>query len=700
MLSKASLSLFVMVLLGLAACKKVADTDPNNPPTNPANKIAPDGFNFITTKDVTVTITALTNRNKAIPGVPVSIYSLNKGVRGQLIFKGVTNAQGVLDAKTNMSAYMDTVVVDANYLGLIQNVLVTTTNNTLNCTIGGSNGFSGNIVGVLQSNAGPANAANIIRSAASSNGGMISMDINGVKTNTKFSYLGTYNSNGRPNYLETPGDEIGIEMLNTINASLPEQKKVPELHPEYIASDATTNINVIEDAEVWITFVHEGAGYRNALGFYTYDTKTPPTSLADINEINFIYPNASLKGSSGEMVSGDKVKLGTFKAGTTIGLVLFQNAWNGKDVSVGATALFSDANLNPEADKNLRKHNVFLQYKNTFLIGFEDIKRDSKDCDQDFNDLIVYATSNPITAIDTKGVQEAEKTLDADGDGVLDELDQFPNDPAKAFVSYYPSETNWGTLAFEDLFPFAGDYDMNDMVIGYRYTMVSNTQNNVVEMTADYKPLANGASYQNAFGVQFSFAPSLIKSVSGQNVATGLAKFSANGTEAGQSRAVIIPIDNMYAVLKYPNGAVFVNTRVDMDKTTGTPVSVLIQFNSPVSPTTLNIANSNPFLISNQRRGYEVHLPGFAPTDLADAKLFGTGNDDSKPGSSRYYVSKDNYPWALNFAETLAYPIEGVAFSDAYLRFLEWAKSGGTSYKDWYSNSGAGYRTVDKIYNK
>lgn len=52
----------------------------------------------------------------------------------------------------------------------------------------------------------------------------------------------------------------------------------------------------------------------------------------------------------------------------------------------------------------------------------------------------------------------------------------------------------------------------------------------------------------------------------------------------------------------------------------------------------------------------------------------------------------------MNFAETLAYPIEGVAFSDAYLRFLEWAKSGGTSYKDWYSNSGAGYRTVDKIY--
>jgi len=696
---KASFPIFLLALLVLASCKKVAENNTTNP-TNPANKIAPDGFNYITTKDVTVSITALTNRNKSIPGVPVSVYSLKNGVKGQLFFKGVTNAQGVLSAKLNMSAYMDTVVVDANYLGLIQNVLVTTTDNTLNCTIGGSTGYSGNVVGVLQSNSGPANAANIIRSAASSNGGMISMDINGVKTTTTFSYLGTYNSNGRPNNLETPGDEIGLDMLNTINASLPEQSKVPQLHPEYIANDATTNINVKEDADVWITFVHEGAGYRNALGFYTYDTKTPPTTLAAITEIKFIYPNASLKGSNGELVSGDKVKLGTFKAGTTIGLVLFQNAWNGRDVSVGATALFSDANLNPESDANLRKHNVFLQYQNTFLIGFEDIRRDNSGCDQDFNDLVVYATSNPITAIDTRGVKPAEKPLDADLDGVLDVLDQFPNDGSKAYVSYYPSQNNWGTLGFEDLFPFAGDYDLNDMVIGYRYTMVSNAQNNVVEMTADYKPLANGASYQNAFGVQFPFASSLIKSVTGQNVATGLAKFNANGTEAGQSKAVIIPIDNMYAVLKYPNGAVFVNTRIDMDKTTGTPVSVLIQFNSPITPATLNITNSNPFLISNQRRGYEVHLPGFAPTDLADTNLFGTGNDDSKPSSNRYYVSKDNYPWALNFAETFAYPIEGAPFSSAYLHFFEWAKSGGISYKDWYSNTGLGFRTNDKIYNK
>jgi LruC domain-containing protein len=700
MLNKSTLSFFVLLAIAFISCNKVAQVDAPNPST-PVNKIAPDGFNFITTKEITVNITALTNRNKPINGVPVSVYSTKGGKLGDLLFKGITNAQGQISTKANLPSYMDTVVVDANFVGLLQNVLVTVSSTSLNCTIGGSMGYAGDVVGILSGNESKATlAANLIRSASSSNGGMVSMDINGVKTDTKFSYLGAYESSGKPKYLETPGDEISLDMLNSLNASLPEQSKVPVKNPEYIAKDATSNINITEDAEVWLTFVHEGAGYRNALGFYTYESNTPPKTLADIKEIKFVFPNASLRLSSGDMMSGDKVKLGTFKAGTTIGLVLFQNAWNGKDVTLSATALFSDANLNPEKDAELRRHNVLLQYKDYFMIGFEDIRRDESGCDQDFNDLLVYATSNPITAIDKQGVQEAETPVDTDGDGVIDIKDLFPKDPERAYINYYPSQNNWGTLAFEDMFPSAGDYDMNDLVISYRYTMIANAQNNIVEMTAEYQPLANGAAFQNAFGVQFPFSPSLIRSATGQKVSTGLAKLSSNGTEAGQSKAVIIPIDNVSAVLNYPNGAFFVNTRNDLDKVTVAPIAVSIQFNSPITPSTLNIANSNPFLISNQRRTHEVHLPGFAPTDLADLKLLGTGDDDSKPSSNRYYVSKDNHPWALNFAETLKYPLEGVAINKAYLYFLDWAKSGGSSYKDWYSNTSSAYRVSDQLYNK
>jgi LruC domain-containing protein len=526
------------------------------------------------------------------------------------------------------------------------------------------------------------------------------MDLNGIKTDTKFSYLGDYDNSGKPKYLTTPGDEISVDMLNTINVSLPESYKVPNLHPEYITKDATSNIVIKEDAEVWLTFTYEGAGYRNALGFYTYDSKTPPQSVADISEIKFVFPNASLKGSGGNLNSGDKVKIGTFKAGTTIGLVLFQDAWNSKDVSVGATALFSNPNLNPEPNEDLRKHNVMLKYNNTYIIGFEDIRRDSWSCDQDFNDLMIYATSNPVTAIDTDGVKDAEKPVDTDGDGVMDVFDVYPSDPERAYVNYYPSKDVWGTLAFEDMFPSSGDYDMNDLVISYRYTMISNARNNVVEMNAEYQPLANGAAYHNGFGVQFPFASNLIKSVTGQKVTSNLAKFNANGTEAGQSKAVIMPYDDVSAFLFNPGGAYFANTRMEYDKVTTPPVSVFISFVTPISTSTLDIANNNPFLVSNQRRPYEVHLPGFAPTDLADLSLLGTGEDNSDPKSNRYYVTKDNHPWALNFASGFVHPIENAAINTAYLHFFDWAQSGGTSYRDWYSNTGSGYRNNSNLFTK
>lgn len=92
-----------MAVLGFISCKKVAEPDSVNPPVV-VNKIAPDGFNYTTTKEIAVTITALTNRNKPITGVPVQVYSIKNGVKGSLLFKGVTNAQGIISSKTNLPA--------------------------------------------------------------------------------------------------------------------------------------------------------------------------------------------------------------------------------------------------------------------------------------------------------------------------------------------------------------------------------------------------------------------------------------------------------------------------------------------------------------------------------------------------------------------------------------------------------------------
>ncbi|MFX4454837.1 hypothetical protein ABTA67_20395, partial [Acinetobacter baumannii] len=70
-------------------------------------------------------------------------------------------------------------------------------------------------------------------------------------------------------------------------------------NPQFLASDNASNIVLTKDAEVFVTFLSEGAGFRNSIGFYSYPTNSPPKSLADIKQINFIFPNASFLGSNG-----------------------------------------------------------------------------------------------------------------------------------------------------------------------------------------------------------------------------------------------------------------------------------------------------------------------------------------------------------------------------------------------------------------
>ena len=108
----------------------------------------------------------------------------------------------------------------------------------------------------------------------------------------------------------------------------------------------------------------------------------------------------------------------------------------------------------------------------------------------------------------------------------------------------------------------------------------------------------------------------------------------------------------------------------------------------------------NPFIYINEAgkgRGYEVHLPDHPPTELADASVFGTSSDDSKPSSGRYYKTKSNLPFAISIPEKFDYPAEGQAIINAYLKFASWAQSGGLQYTNWYQNI-SGYRNPNNVY--
>jgi len=490
-------------------------------------------------------------------------------------------------------------------------------------------------------------------------------------------------------------------LLSFINTSLPESKPVPTYHSDFLSAGAVNDINVIKKADVWVTFVSEGAGYYNTLGYYTYPTNDPPTTQADIDSIHIIMPNASLAGAGGAMLSGDKVYLGRFNPDISIGFVLLQDAWNSNNrkVSTNAVKFFTHDELNTAETNTAMSRHAVLLYDNVnklFLTGFEDQTRSNGSSDNDFNDLIFYTTSNPVEAISTAGVTLIDKPADTDGDGVTDVNDKFPNDPARAYIQYYPAETTWGTLSYEDLWPSTGDYDLNDMVVGYRYKYIRNAQNNTVEMYGDYAIRAIGATFINGFGVQLPVAYSKVSTVTGQKLIANYISKNANGTEAGQTNAVIIPFDDTRAL--YPSGG-FLNVATGATYANADTAHVYIGFTTPLTSTELPAGVYNPFLISSQRRGYEVHLPGNQPTNKADKKLFGTAQDNSSISSNRYYLSAQNWPWALNFVEDFDYPTETDNISKAYLNFLTWAQSGGAQNADWYKDI-SGYRNSNYIYHK
>ncbi|WP_408030790.1 DUF4114 domain-containing protein [Tenacibaculum xiamenense] len=229
-----------------------------------------------------------------------------------------------------------------------------------------------------------------------------------------FNYLGTYSSNGTPDYLESPGDNIPVSTLELINSALPETFQVPSYNPHYITSGYDSDIFVNVTTDVYMTFVDEGAGFRNVLGFYTYDLNNPPVSAPADEDITVIFPNNSKLGSGGGLVAGDKVKLGTFTAGTGIGFVLLSNGWNGSQVTNGYWRLHSNPNFNPESDISKRHHNVLIKddANELVIMGFEDIHREHSWCDHDFNDALYYITATEYTDITTTNIVSSNTSTD------------------------------------------------------------------------------------------------------------------------------------------------------------------------------------------------------------------------------------------------------------------------------------------------
>ena len=293
---------------------------------------------------------------------------------------------------------------------------------------------------------------------------------------------------------------------------------------------------------------------------------------------------------------------------------------------------------------------------------------------------------------------------DTDGDGVPDSMDDYPNDSTRAFNNYFPA-TGFGTLAFEDLWPGKGDYDFNDVVVGYQFKTVTNASNKVVEIIGTIVAKASGASMRNGFGFNLPDASATLCAnqqditVSGYSKKETYIRLNSNGLEKSQSKPTVIVFDDIFDILPVSGSFIGVNTN---PKAPFVPFDTLTIAITPVNTHKYTAADFsletwNPFIIVNHERGKEVHLPDHAPTDLADPSYFKTMDDDSDPATGKYYKTEHNQPWAIDVVSDYQWPVEKVNIGAAYLHFVKWAETSGAEFPDWYKDK-PGYRNESNIY--
>lgn len=620
------------------------EEEKETPPVPPEEKPTDDDFEFSPVSKCRLSI----NYDLKGQAIPFQVYyenpildennnTLNEDLMPN--FAGWTNENGVYSEEFSIPTAIKTVYITTRAIGVPGCVIVSVENNQINFDM----------------------------SSPQTKAGLRAANTHTITPNMLT--LGNWNEKGVPDYLIERA-EILPSLLNSINATLPSvnDKTIYDRHSDYFNGSIPQAIRIKAAAEVNLLFITESANMANTLGYYHYPTGQKPTTISEIERI-IAFPCANFSTHTdknttsywGALYCGAQMHLqywdgkkfnNEFPANTTIEFFLLPSAFKKevgnnnekpgdiKENNGWARTKYTDINLN--TDKKPASIALYDTDKKLVALGFEDKNFGETAWDHDFNDVVFTVRTTPDTALDGDGMPNLE-----------------PGEVPPPSIEYGDK----GTLAFEDLWPSQGDYDMNDVVVYYNSTLHINQQNNILRLDNEITVKWNGGSILNGFGYQLGVPSNAIKSCAITAEGTG----SPGNLEGGQSLATIILFNNA-------------------QEATGTTYNVVTEFSQPQPQEKLQ-PPYNPFIIpglGNGDRSKEVHLTNKKPTDLMDASLLGKYNDQSDVSAGKYYVSKDNFPFAIYVPGEFRIPKERVRIDAAYPRFTDWVTSGGKNNEDWY----------------
>lgn len=439
---------------------------------------------------------------------------------------------------------------------------------------------------------------------------------------------------------ENVGDESVLVLTDRMKAFF---AKGGQNNSHLLGNGKTVNVSVKEDnTALDVVFLNRDALFNNTFGYYFYETGTS----VNVNTVRkyIVFPNVSFsvyEGYKTILQSGNKVRLlyfdkqgnvhDKFPKGYTVGWFIYAD---------GFAHTYED-DLGGYLDlttKGIRTSNPWAN--NPSFVSVKDIKSGktilgAEDGENSsYCDLLFYVDASPLTSID----DENRPTIPDDNKEETEKPDEV--------------ETITGTLAFEDIWPSGGDYDMNDVVIEYSRETYFNKENRVSKVVDTFKPVHDGASFSNAFAYQI---------------------------DKGYVGEITLPAGAVYEE-ETSSIVVFSNAK----SVQGQSYQIVREFTKEVIyKKELDSHPYNPYIIVNyvsgEKNRTEVHLPKHKATSMADQDKIGSQKD-------AYYINREGaYPFAIDIPVLSFVTVkEKYPIDTEYPGFSVWATSKGEKAQDWY----------------
>lgn len=661
-----------LVGIGAAGCISKDFSNPGNPQFKPDS----DYFDFATTGKVTFDV----NYGPIGAGALLEIFvhdpivhgkNGSYSIRGEAAYKIFADANGRFSGTVELPAFAKTVYIYSPTWGVPTCVSAPVENGTVRVDETGSGSA--------------ATAAKAVSTRAAAN--LTVTQVNSANKVYTIVDWGRYGKVSDINEIVSSGN-ITAQMIASIQHKLwGDTSKPGDLDNRALTTD-TKHVNTsiakayqndkeetvnVTDAEIYLTVLNESGWIQNTIGYYFYKTDECPASPAELDKY-LLFPNVSTAGNVPYMQpqpdSGDPRDYGIdnaplkpntriqllyvdketgavstkFPAGYTIGFFLIQGGFDPGSgssqkgsINYGGQYIYSNMEWNSNYQGQQSRYIALSTAEGTVVYGVED------GFDTSYEDILFCIDADPNEAI-----QDPERP-------VID-----PEVP-----EIVVTETVCRIYAFEDIWPYGGDYDLNDVIVEHKRVVKFNKDNFVNSVEDSFMPVQEPGAAQlvNAFAVQYPSAN------------RGAMTLPEGAVDETATNSVLL-----FADAKTVRRQTFTVTRA-FGKSA---------FRKESLETSLN-----PFIIPALTAGEylndgrtEVHLPKTRATTKANKDQIGSGDD-------AYYVDKDGkHPFAImipvstdeNELFHFTPVTESVRIELEYPDFAKWVESQGAENTDWYLN--------------